>query len=111
VVSELGKEADEEDGHLRVAEVAEQPLPVGGGEVRPGMGGSLVVRLSAAGRVSQRVEAEVDEVGGADAAQGQEGQPTAMMPTAISPRRRWGEVFAVTPATLLARHRRLVARR
>jgi transposase InsO family protein len=27
------------------------------------------------------------------------------------PRRRWGEVFAVTPATLLAWHRRLVARK
>jgi transposase len=26
------------------------------------------------------------------------------------PRRRWGEVFGVTPATLLAWHRRLVAR-
>ncbi len=34
--------------------------------------------------------------------------------TALSrliPRRRWGEVFAVTPATLLAWHRRLVARK
>ena len=33
--------------------------------------------------------------------------------TALSqliPRHRWSEVFAVTPATLLARHRRLVAR-
>jgi putative transposase len=33
--------------------------------------------------------------------------------TALSrliPRRRWGEVFAVTPATLLVWHRRLVAR-
>jgi putative transposase len=29
----------------------------------------------------------------------------------LIPRRRWGEVFAVTPATLLAWHRRLVARR
>jgi transposase len=29
----------------------------------------------------------------------------------LVPRRRWGEVFAVTPATLLAWHRRLVARR
>ena len=28
----------------------------------------------------------------------------------LVPRRRWGEVFAVTPATLLAWHRRLVAR-
>jgi putative transposase len=27
----------------------------------------------------------------------------------LTPRRRWGEVFAVTPATLLAWHRRLVA--
>src|SRR5690349_11767659 len=27
------------------------------------------------------------------------------------PRRRWGEVFMVTPATLLAWHRRLVARK
>jgi putative transposase len=27
----------------------------------------------------------------------------------LIPRRRWGEVFAVTPATLLARHRRLAA--
>jgi hypothetical protein len=27
------------------------------------------------------------------------------------PRRRWGEVFAVTPATLLAWHRRLVQRK
>jgi hypothetical protein len=27
----------------------------------------------------------------------------------LIPRRRWGEVFAVTPATLLAWHRRLVA--
>ena len=27
----------------------------------------------------------------------------------LVPRRRWGEVFAVTPATLLAWHRRLVA--
>src|ERR1019366_1657373 len=27
------------------------------------------------------------------------------------PRRRWGEVFAVTPATLLAWHRRLVTRK
>jgi hypothetical protein len=27
------------------------------------------------------------------------------------PRRKWGEVFAVTPATLLARHRRLVSRK
>jgi hypothetical protein len=26
----------------------------------------------------------------------------------LIPRRRWGEVFAVTPATLLAWHRRLV---
>jgi hypothetical protein len=34
--------------------------------------------------------------------------------TALSrliPRRQWGEVFAVTPATLLAWHRRLVARK
>ena len=34
--------------------------------------------------------------------------------TALSrliPRHRWGEVFAVTPATLLAWHRRLVARK
>jgi putative transposase len=29
----------------------------------------------------------------------------------LIPRQRWGEVFAVTPATLLAWHRRLVARR
>jgi putative transposase len=29
----------------------------------------------------------------------------------LVPRRRWGEVFAVTPATLLAWHRRLVARK
>ena len=29
----------------------------------------------------------------------------------LIPRRRWGEVFAVTPATLLAWHRRLVSRR
>ena len=29
----------------------------------------------------------------------------------LVPRRRWGEMFAVTPATLLARHRRLVARK
>ena len=29
----------------------------------------------------------------------------------LVPRRRWGEVFAVTPATLLASHRRLVARK
>jgi putative transposase len=29
----------------------------------------------------------------------------------LKPRSRWGEVFAVTPATLLAWHRRLVARR
>jgi transposase len=29
----------------------------------------------------------------------------------LIPRRRWGEVFAVTPATLLAWHRQLVARR
>jgi putative transposase len=29
----------------------------------------------------------------------------------LIPRRRWGEVFAVTPATLLAWHRRLVARK
>jgi hypothetical protein len=29
----------------------------------------------------------------------------------LIPRRRWGEVFAVTPATLLAWHRRLAARR
>src|SRR2546430_5555368 len=29
----------------------------------------------------------------------------------LVPRRRWGEVFAVTPATLLAWHRRLVTRR
>jgi putative transposase len=29
----------------------------------------------------------------------------------LIPRRRWGEVFAVTPATLLTWHRRLVARR
>jgi hypothetical protein len=28
-----------------------------------------------------------------------------------NPRHRWGEVFAVTPATLLAWHRRLVARK
>ena len=28
----------------------------------------------------------------------------------LIPRRRWGEVFAVTPATLLAWHRRLVTR-
>ena len=28
----------------------------------------------------------------------------------LIPRHRWGEVFAVTPATLLAWHRRLVAR-
>jgi putative transposase len=27
----------------------------------------------------------------------------------LIPRRQWGEVFAVTPATLLAWHRRLVA--
>src|SRR3954467_5069236 len=29
----------------------------------------------------------------------------------LIPRRRWAEVFAVTPATLLAWHRRLVARK
>jgi hypothetical protein len=29
----------------------------------------------------------------------------------LVPRRRWGEVFPVTPATLFARHRRLVARK
>ena len=29
----------------------------------------------------------------------------------LVPRRRWGEVFAVIPATLLAWHRRLVARK
>jgi putative transposase len=29
----------------------------------------------------------------------------------LIPRRRWGEAFAVTPATLLAWHRRLVARK
>src|SRR6266702_5314728 len=29
----------------------------------------------------------------------------------LTPRRRWGEVFTVTPATLLAWHRRLVARK
>ena len=29
----------------------------------------------------------------------------------LIPRHRWGEVFAVTPATLLAWHRRLVARK
>ena len=29
----------------------------------------------------------------------------------LTPRRRWGEVFAVTPATLLTWHRRLVTRR
>jgi hypothetical protein len=29
----------------------------------------------------------------------------------LLPRRRWAEVFAVTPATILAWHRRLVARR
>jgi len=29
----------------------------------------------------------------------------------VIPRRRWGDVFAVTPATLLAWHRRLVARK
>jgi hypothetical protein len=29
----------------------------------------------------------------------------------LIPRNRWGEVFAVTPATLLAWHRRLVARK
>ena len=29
----------------------------------------------------------------------------------LVPRRRWGQVFAVTPATLLAWHRRLVARK
>ena len=29
----------------------------------------------------------------------------------LIPRRRWGEVFAVTPATLLAWHRRLAARK
>ena len=32
-------------------------------------------------------------------------------PSWLIPRSRWGEVFAVTPATLLAWHRRLVARR
>ncbi len=37
-----------------------------------------------------------------------------LWPAALSrliPRRRWGEVFPVTPATLLAWHRRLVARK
>src|SRR6476659_4030759 len=29
----------------------------------------------------------------------------------LIPRNRWGEVFAVTPATLLAWHRRMVARK
>src|SRR5881394_3933089 len=29
----------------------------------------------------------------------------------LIPRRRWGEVFAVTPATLLTWHRRLVTRK
>jgi hypothetical protein len=29
----------------------------------------------------------------------------------LIPRRRWGEVFAVTPGTLLAWHRRLVTRK
>jgi putative transposase len=29
----------------------------------------------------------------------------------LVPRRRWGEVFPVTPATVLAWHRRLVARK
>ncbi len=42
-------------------------------------------------------------------------QPTdrlwlAALPRLI-PRRRWGEVFAVTPATLLTWHRRLVTRK
>jgi hypothetical protein len=31
--------------------------------------------------------------------------------SSLIPRRRWGEVFAVTPATLLAWHRRLVTRK
>jgi putative transposase len=29
----------------------------------------------------------------------------------LIPRRRWGEVFAVTPATLLTRHQRMVTRK
>jgi putative transposase len=32
-------------------------------------------------------------------------------PSRLIPRRRWGEVFAVTPATLLTWHRRLAARK
>ena len=42
-------------------------------------------------------------------------QPAGRLwPSALSrliPRRRWGEVFALTPVTLLAWHRRLVARK
>src|SRR6202163_1702822 len=42
-------------------------------------------------------------------------QPTDRMWLAalsqLIPRRRWAEVFAVTPATLLAWHRRLITRR
>jgi putative transposase len=32
-------------------------------------------------------------------------------PSRLIPRRRWGEAFMMTPATLLAWHRRLVARK
>ncbi len=70
-VRELRQQAREEDGHLRVREIAEQPLAERAARRRSRRGRRL--RLPSPECREQRLQPEVDEVGGADEAERREG--------------------------------------